>query len=33
MEQNEISIDYIIMKEILADDFTKALGKTEFENH
>ena len=33
VERNEISIDYINTKDMLADDFTKALGKPEFENH
>lgn len=33
MEKNEISIDYINTKDMLADDFTKALGRPEFHNH
>lgn len=33
VEQNKIFIDYINMKNMLADNFTKALGKPEFENH
>ena len=33
VERNEISIDYINTKDMVAEDFTKALKKPEFENH
>ncbi len=33
VEGNEISIDYINTKDMLAEDFTKAHGKTELVNH
>lgn len=33
IEQNKISIDYLNTKDILANNFTKALEKLEFKNH
>lgn len=33
VKQNEIYINYINIKNILADDFIKALEKLEFENY
>lgn len=33
VERNKIYIDYINTKNMLADNFIKALGKPEFENH
>lgn len=33
VEQNKICIDYINIKDMLANNFTKALGQLKFENH